>query len=77
MPGRPLGDVRNARGNNALEASAPSWLSAALLASPVSLLAQRDSATTRIVPLWRDGQLVTRVSGDPNAWQALQPAGAA
>ena len=42
------------------------WLGAALLASPVSLLAQRDSAITRIVPLWRDGQLVTRVSGDPN-----------
>jgi hypothetical protein len=42
------------------------WLGAALLGGPVSLLAQPDSATTRIVPLWRDGQLVTRVSGDPN-----------
>ena len=42
------------------------WLSAALLGGPVSLLAQPDSATTRIVPLWRDGQLVTRISGDPN-----------
>ena len=42
------------------------WLSAALLASPATLLAQRDSATTRIVPIWRGGQLVTRVSGDPN-----------
>ena len=42
------------------------WLGAALLAGPVSLLAQPDSATTRIVPLWRDGQLVTRVSGNPN-----------
>ena len=41
-------------------------LSAALLASPVGLLAQPDSATTHIVPLWRSGQLVTRVSGDPN-----------
>ena len=42
------------------------WLGAALLGGPVSLLAQPDSATTRIVPLWRDGQLITRVSGDPN-----------
>ena len=42
------------------------WLGAALLGGPVSLLAQPDSATTRIVPLWRDGQLVTRVSGNPN-----------
>ena len=42
------------------------WVGAALLAGPVSLLAQPDSATTRIVPLWRDGQLVTRISGDPN-----------
>src|SRR6266704_2064724 len=42
------------------------WLSAALLASPAGLSAQRDSATTRIVPVWRDGQVVTRVSGDPN-----------
>jgi quercetin dioxygenase-like cupin family protein len=42
------------------------WLIAALLGGPVSLLAQPDSATTRIVPLWRDGQLITRVSGDPN-----------
>jgi len=41
-------------------------LTTALLASPATLLAQRDSATTRIVPIWRDGQLVTRVSGDPN-----------
>ena len=47
------------------------WLGAALLAGPVSLLAQRDSATTRIVPLWRDGQLVTRVSGEPNVAGAL------
>ena len=42
------------------------WLSAMLLAIPSGLLAQRDSATTGIVPLWRDGQLITRVSGDPN-----------
>jgi quercetin dioxygenase-like cupin family protein len=41
------------------------WLGVALLASPITLLAQRDSATTRIVPLWRDGQLVTTVSGNP------------
>ena len=40
------------------------WLGAALLGGPVSLLAQPDSATTRIVPLWRDGQLITRVSGN-------------
>jgi hypothetical protein len=42
------------------------WLSAALLASPAILLAQRGSGTTRIVPIWRGGQLVTRVSGDPS-----------
>jgi len=42
------------------------WLIAALLVNAVTLLAQRDSATTRVVPVWRDGQLVTRVSGDPS-----------
>jgi hypothetical protein len=41
------------------------WLTAALFASPAILLAQHDSAATRIVPIWRNGQLVTRVSGDP------------
>jgi len=47
------------------------WLSGlclkvALLTSPATLLAQRDSATARIVPVWQGGQVVTRVSGDPS-----------
>ena len=40
-------------------------IGAALLAIPATVMAQRDSATTHIVPIWRDGQIVTRVSGDP------------
>jgi hypothetical protein len=33
---------------------------------PSLLVAQHDSNAVRVVPLWRDGQIVDRLSGDPN-----------